>query len=243
MIRSLAVIVGAGAEAGIGGATALKAAAEGCDVAIVGRTPAKLEKLAEPIRAHGVEAHIIVADVTDGDAVKAMFKTIDALDGTLDFVVHNVGNMFSGASLEVSQSYMEEAWRTCCLSGFLVGREAARRMADKGRGSLFFTGATASTRAKPGFVPFATAKMALRGVAEGLAREFWPKGVHVAHLIVDGIVAGDLVKDRNPELSANLDQTTALDPAAIAETYWALHRQPPTAWSFEVDVRPCGGQF
>ena len=144
---------------------------------------------------------------------------------------------------ESSDDFFEELWRLCCFGGFVVGREAARRMVPQGSGSILFTGATASLRARPPFTAFASAKAALRAVTQGMAREFGPKGIHVAHIIIDGIINGDMVNGRFPQLKEERGEEGVLSTDAIADAFWMLHTQDPTAWSQELDLRPYKEQF
>ena len=143
-----------------------------------------------------------------------------------------------GHVLEMTPQVFEDAWRVGCLGGFLVGREAARRMAPAGRGTLIFTGATASLRARPPFVAFASAKAALRAPAHGRARELGPQGVHVAHVIVDGMIEGDMLLSRFPGAKERAGVDGMLHPDAIADAYFMLHAQHRSAWTLELDLRP-----
>jgi NAD(P)-dependent dehydrogenase (short-subunit alcohol dehydrogenase family) len=144
--------------------------------------------------------------------------------------------------LEMDDAFFEEVWRLCCFGGFLTGREAARRMLPQG-GTLLFTGATASLRARPPFTAFASAKAALRAVAHGMAREFGPQGLHVGHVIIDGMIDGDQLNQRFPELKARMGDDGMLGVDAIADAYWALHVQPRSAWTLELDLRPYKESF
>jgi NAD(P)-dependent dehydrogenase (short-subunit alcohol dehydrogenase family) len=153
-------------------------------------------------------------------------------------VVYNAGNMAAGALAEMEEAFFEATWRVCAFGAFLCGREAARRMVPAGGGTLLFTGATASLRAKPPFTAFAAAKAAERAVAQGLAREFGPHGLHVGHVIVDGVIDGDQVNTRIPQLKQRLGEDGMLSVDALADAYWMLHAQPRSAWTFELDLRP-----
>ena len=156
----------------------------------------------------------------------------------LAFVCYNAGNAFRCETTEMTAAFFEEAWRICCLGGFVSGREAAARLGACGSGTIVFTGATASLKARPPFLAFASAKFGLRAVASGLAREYGPKGVHVSHVIIDGGINGDVIRNKAPERIKSAGESGMLNPSAIAETYWQLHLQHPSAWSFEVDRRP-----
>ena len=143
----------------------------------------------------------------------------------------------------MSDEFFEDVWRVCCFGGFLAGREAARRMVPAGGGTLIFTGATASMRARPPFTAFASAKAALRALAHGMAREFGPQGLHVGHVIIDGVIDGDRVNERFPQLKERRGEDGMLSPDAIAAVYWDLHRQERNAWTLELDLRPYKESF
>jgi len=162
----------------------------------------------------------------------------DEAGAPAEIAVFNVGNNMSGDLREMTAAYFEEAWRLACFAGFLFGREAARRLAPLGRGTVIFTGASASMRGRPRFAAFAAAKGGLRLLVQAMAREFGPMGIHVAHVIVDGGIDGERLNTRNPTARDRLGPDGLLDPDAIAETYWHLHRQHRSAWTHELDVRP-----
>jgi NAD(P)-dependent dehydrogenase (short-subunit alcohol dehydrogenase family) len=161
----------------------------------------------------------------------------------LELAVFNAGNMRIGNVADMQAGFFEEAWRVSCLAGFLVGREAARRMRPRGVGTLLFTGATASLRARPPFTAFASAKAALRALAFGLARELGPQGIHVGHVVIDGVIHGEQALSRMPGLRERLGEDGMLEPDAIADAYWQLHAQPRSAWTLELDLRPWKESF
>ena len=239
-----ALVFGAGASAGIGGAASRRFAREGLTVVAVGRTQEKLDKLVAEIRAAGGRATGVVADVTRASEMARAFDAVEKETGAPPaLVVYNAGNMAAGPIAEMSDEFFEATWRVCTFGGFLCGREVAKRMVPRGRGTLIFTGATASLRARPPFIAFASAKAAERALASGLAREFGPKGVHVAHVVVDGVIDGELVNSRMPQIKQNLGAEGMLSPDAIADAYWTLHKQHRSAWTFELDLRPFKEQF
>jgi NAD(P)-dependent dehydrogenase (short-subunit alcohol dehydrogenase family) len=239
-----ALVLGVGAKAGLGGALCRRFAKEGLTVFAAGRTAAKLEPLADDIRARGGRAHALVADVTSAADMARAFESVEKETGAPpELVVYNAGNMAAGPLTDMTDEFFEAAWRVCAFGAFLCGREAARRMAPRGRGTLIFTGATSSMRSRPPFVAFAAAKAAERAVAHGLAREFGPKGLHVAHVVVDGVIDGELVNSRMPQIKQSLGADGMLDIDALADTYWMLHRQARTAWTLELDLRPYKEQF
>lgn len=243
MSAKIAVVLGVGAGEGLGASLCRCAAKAGYFVVVVGQTPSKVDAIVAGLAAEGGRAEAQVVDVTDEAQVVNLFTQVDAMDGALDFVAYNVGNAFVHDSLTMSAEFFERAWRVCCLGGFLAGREAGRRLATRGQGSLIFTGATASIRSRPPYMAFASGKAGLRSVAFALARELGPRGVHVAHVVIDGAIDGERINSRVPELKAKLGDDGMLSPDAIAESYWQLHKQHPTAWTFELDLRPAKEGF
>ena len=234
-----AIVFGVGAEAGLGGALCRRFANEGLAVFAVGRTQAKLEAVAAQISRSGRRAHAVAADVTEARDIAAAFDAVEKETGAPpELVVYNAGNMAAGQIAEMTDDFFEASWRVCAFGAFLCGREAARRMAPRGSGSLIFTGATSSLRSRPPFIAFAAAKAAERAVAHGLARELGPRGVHVAHVIVDGVIDGELVNTRAPQIKEKLGADGMISIDALADTYWMLHTQPRSAWTLELDLRP-----
>lgn len=236
--RGLAVVVGVGPESGLGARLCERFAREGLHVVAAGRTAARVEALAAKIHAAGGIATAVSTDTTREADVLALFERADALaPGRLELAVFNAGNNAMKDLLEMDAAFFEDAWRVACYGGFLVGREAARRMVAQGRGTLVFTGASASLRGKPPFGAFASAKAGLRAVAQTLARGCGPRGVHVAHVVIDGGIAGEKLL-RFEEFVRAKGEDGLLDLDAIADAYWMLHRQQRTAWTHELDLRP-----
>lgn len=235
--RDTAVVVGVGPEAGLGGALCRRFAHEGLHVFVAGRTPARLEAVVAAIARAGGRATAVPTDTTVEADVVRLFERAAAA-GPIAVTVYNAGNNQLGNFLDMEAAFFEQVWRVACLGGFLVGREAARRMLPHGRGTLIFTGATASLRARPPFIAFASAKAGLRAVAQGMARELGPAGLHVAHVIIDGGIDGERLRTLLPDFVAGKgeDGTLALD--AIADAYWHLHTQHRSAWTHELDLRP-----
>jgi len=237
MSAGTAVVVGVGARAGLGASLAERFAREGFRVFVAGRTAANLEGLAKAIEAAGGHAVAKVTDATSEADVGALFEAA-AKEGDLELVAYNVGNMLARPFLDLSAADFETIWRLNALGGFLVGQAAVRHLLPRAKGTILFTGATASLRARPPFTAFASAKAALRAVAQGLAREFGPKGIHVAHIIVDGVINGDFARGRFADFVRAKGEDGLIDPQAIAQIFLDLHRQPRTAWTHEIDLRP-----
>lgn len=237
MASGTAVVVGVGAPSGLGAALARRFAREGLRVIVAGRTLEKLIATVEAIREAGGLAEAKVTDATCLNDVAALFDKADA-GPALELVAYNVGNNIMLPFLNTDADVFAEVWRQNALGGFLVGQEAVRRLLPNQRGTLLFTGATASVRARPPFIAFASAKAALRAVAQGLAREFGPQGLHVAHVIIDGVIQGDYAQSKFPDFVKAKGSDGLIEVDAIAETYWALHRQPRSAWTHELDLRP-----
>jgi NAD(P)-dependent dehydrogenase (short-subunit alcohol dehydrogenase family) len=233
--------VGVGAERGLGAALCRRFAAGGYHVLAVGRTPEKIERVAQTIRGAGGSAEPLATDTTREDEVVRLFdRALSPGEGRdpVDLVVFNAGNNQRIDFRELSTERFEDFWRVGCFGGFLVGREAARRLAPLGRGTIIFTGASASLRGKPGFAHFAAAKAGLRVIAQSMAREYGPLGLHVAHVVIDGGIDGDRLRNRAPSLIKERGEDGLLGIDAIAETYWHIHRQPRSVWTQEVDLRP-----
>lgn len=246
MTASKAVVVGVGAERGLGAALCRRFAAAGHHVLVAGRTAEKIRAVAGAIGAAGGRATAVVTDATSEADVARLFDlamTDDADGGPADLVVFNAGNNQRIDFREVSAADFEALWRVGCFAGFLVGREAARRLVPLGRGTVIFTGASASLRGRPGFAQFAAAKAGLRMVAQSMAREYGPLGVHVAHVIIDGGISGDRLLSRFPQAVEQRGADGLLDIDAIAETYWQIHGQHRSAWAHEIDLRPFKESF
>jgi NAD(P)-dependent dehydrogenase (short-subunit alcohol dehydrogenase family) len=222
----LAVIVGAGS--GLSASLARLFAASGMKVVLAARNPDKLADLAKETKAIA-----IACDATKPAEVKALFDAV-AKQGIPDLVVFNAGYRTRGPFVDLDPVEVEKTLISSAFGGFLVAQEAAKRMLPKGKGSIFFTGASASVKGYAQSAPFAMAKFALRGLAQSLARELQPKGIHVAHFVIDGGIASS----RGDLSAADKASDKWLDPDAIAESYLAVHRQKRSAWSLEMEVRP-----
>lgn len=235
--KGAAVVVGVGAATGLGAALARRFAREGLRVTIAGRTPERLRVVAEQIAAAGGAVFVKVADAASEADVAALFDEADS-DGAVELVAYNVGSNVAASALETTPELFERLWRQNAFGGFVVGREAARRMTPREKGTILFTGATASMRARPPFLAFGAAKAGLRAVAQGLAREFSQQGVHVAHVVIDGVIEGDYAATNFAEYVRSKGPDGLLGVDDIADVYWTLHRQPRSVWTHELDLRP-----
>lgn len=231
-----AVIIGAGDA--LGGAIARRFAREGL-VAVPSRRKIKpLGELVAEIEADGNRAEGLPCDARDEDAVIELFDRVEDEIGPVEAFVFNTGAQHRASILDMTAKIYRQVWESATLAGFLTGREAARRMAARGRGTIIFTGATASVRGGANFASFASAKHALRALAQSMARELGPQGIHVGHIIVDGMIDSEAVRTKFPDETAALPPGGMLDPDHIADAYWAMHAQPRDAWTFEMDIRP-----
>ena len=236
--RMAPVVLVIGAGDATGGAIAKRFAREGHTACVVRRTADKLQPLVDDIVAAGGRARGFGVDARNEDDVVAMIDTIEREVGPIDAMVFNVGaNVPSSILDETARKYFK-IWEMACLGGFLTARECAKRMVARERGTILFTGATASLRGSSGFAAFAGAKHALRALAQSMARELAPKNIHVAHVVVDGAIDTEFIRTTFPERYALKDRDGLLDPDHIADNYWYLHRQPRDAWTFELDLRP-----
>lgn len=246
MNKPVAIVFGVGAESGLGAAVCRRFATEGHHVLVTGRTAAKIEPVVAGIRTRGGSAEALTVDVTvEADVVGAFDRAMAAGAGfdPADVVVYNAGNNQPIDFRELTAETFEAFWRVGCFGGFLVGREAARRLVPLGRGTVLFTGASGSLRGKPGFAHFAAAKAGLRMLAQSMAREYGPQGIHVAHVVIDGGIDGERLRSRRPQMVADRGPDGLLGIDAIADTYWHLHRQHRSAWAQEIDLRPYKESF
>lgn len=231
------IVIGAGASQGVGGALSRKFAAGGHHVIVAGRTEAKVSALAEEVKAAGSSAEPFVVDVTSAADQDALFAHA-AMTGDLAAVLYNAGNNAIIPFEQLDAETYEAFWRVGCFGGFLTAKRAIPILKEQGQGSLFFTGASGSLRGKSNFAHFASMKAGLRMLAQSLAREFGPQGVHVAHFIIDGVIDGDMVRSRFGEYLDQLGEDGGLSPDAIADAFWYVHTQPRSAWTHELDLRP-----
>ncbi len=231
-----ALIVGAGDATG--GAIARRFAREGFTACVTRRQADKLEPLVQRIRAEGGQAQGFGVDARDEAATAAMVAQIERELGPIEVAVFNIGANVRFPITEMTERVYRKVWEMGALAGFLMGREVARVMLPRGRGTILFTGATASLRGGAGFAAFAGAKFALRALAQSLARELGPQGIHVAHVVIDGAIDTAFIAENFPQRYALKAQDGILNPDHIAESYWQLHCQPRSAWTHELDLRP-----
>jgi NAD(P)-dependent dehydrogenase (short-subunit alcohol dehydrogenase family) len=236
--KGVCLVVGAGD--GLGGAIARAFAQEGHPVCITRRARhlGELEGLAGEIRHRGGAAHAFGVDARDEAEMVALFDRIERQIGPLEVVVFNIGANVRFGITETSARVFTKVWEMACFAGFLTSREAARVMVPRARGSLLVTGATASLRGREGFSAFAAAKAGLRAVAQSAARELAPKGIHVAHIVVDGAIDGQFTRSNRPDADTLLAEDRILKPDEIAANFVWVHKQPRSAWTHELDLRP-----
>lgn len=236
MSKGCVVIVGAGT--GTGSEVAKHFAEAGYAVALARRNADALAPLVAEIEAAGGRARPFGVDASDENAVIKLFDDAERELGPIAVTVFNAAGFTMSSILDATKHDFEAMWQASSLGGFLVGREAARRMVPQGRGTIIFTGATAAIKASARFTAFAAGKHGLRAVAQSMAKELGPRGIHVAHVIVDGVIDVPRVHESMPELAASKGEGGLVDPKSIAETYLLLHEQPGNAWTFELDLRP-----
>ena len=244
-MKKVALVIGAGDATG--GAIARRFAREGYVACVTRRSLDKLQPLVEQIRAAGGESHGFASDARKEEEVVALIEQIESTIGPIEVMVFNIGANVPSSILEQSAQKYFKIWEMACFSGFLNGREVARRMVTRAgpdrRQTIVFTGATASLRGSSGFAAFAGAKHALRALAQSMARELGPRGIHVAHVVVDGAIDTAFIRDNFPDRYALKEQDGIVNPEHIADAYWMLHQQPRDAWTHELDLRPYMEKF
>lgn len=241
MVEQRGVVLLVGAGDAIGAAVAQRFAKGGYTVCLARRDAAKSQGLIEELRGAGSQAHAFSVDARQEGEVQALFAKVEETIGPIEVCLFNAGSNVSKPMLETSEKLFFKAWELACYAGFLVGREAARYMLERGRGTMLFTGATASVRGSKGFSAFSSAKFGLRAVAQAMAREFGPQNIHVVHLLIDAAVDSEAIHmrmvaagvDTNDIAPDSLTKTTS-----IAEAYWFAHNQARDGWTHEMDLRP-----
>lgn len=230
------LVIGAGDATG--GAIAKRFAKEGYIACVTRRTVDKLQPLVDEIRAEGGEAHGFGSDARKEDDMISLVQQIEKDIAPIEVAVFNIGANVRFGITETTTRVYTKVWEMACLGGFLMGRETAKVMLPRGRGTIIFTGATASLRGREGLAAFAGAKHALRALAQSMARELGPKGIHVAHPVIDGAIDTAFIRDNFPERYALKDQDGIVQPSSIANAYWNLHQQSRDAWTHEMELRP-----
>ena len=234
--KPVALVIGAGDATG--GAIAKRFAREGYIACVTRRTADKLAPLVEDIQQAGGQARGYASDARKEEDVIQLIDDIERDVGPIEVLVFNIGANVPCSILDETARKYFKIWEMACFGGFLNGREVAKRMVQRSRGTILFTGATASLRGAAGFAAFAGAKHALRALAQSMARELGPKNIHVAHVVVDGAIDTEFIRSNFPERYALKDQDGILNPDHIADTYWHLHQQPRDTWTHELELRP-----
>ncbi|MEM5404310.1 SDR family oxidoreductase [Paraburkholderia unamae] len=237
MTQKKAVLV-IGAGDATGGAIARRFAREGYIACVTRRNADKLAPLVAQIEAEGGEAHAFGSDARKEEDMIALFSEIETRIAPIEVAIFNIGANVRFGITETTARVYHKVWEMACFAGFLMGREAAKVMLPRERGSIFFTGATASLRGREGFAAFAGAKHALRALAQSMARELGPQGIHVGQIIVDGAIDTEFIRENFPERYKLKERDGILNPEHIADAYWTLHQQPRDAWTHELDLRP-----
>lgn len=230
------IVVGVGHENGLGAALCRRFAPIGKHVFVVGRTQSKLDTVVSTIKDNGGTATAFVADCTEESQIKSLFEVASNI-GSIEIAIYNAGNIFPGRFIEMESNYFTDAWKVCCFGGFLFGREAMQYMLPNNKGSLLFTGASAGLRGRAGFGAFNSSKAALRTLAQAMAKEVGPEGIHVAHVIVDGGINGEKLQTGALEYAEKMGEEGLINIESIVDAYEFLYKQPKTGWTFEVDIR------
>ncbi len=232
------LIIGAGDDTG--SAIAHAFAREGHIVCITRRErhAESLEQLAESIRAEGHQAVAIPCDARDEEAMQALVEKVETEIAPIEVAIFNIGANVQFPITDTTSRVFRKVWEMGCFAGFLMGREVAARMLKRGNGTILFTGATSSVKGRPRLAAFASAKHGLRAIAQSMARELGPENIHVAHVVIDGAIDSNFVRESFPDVDQRRDEDTLLNPKHIAENYVMLHNQPRTAWTHELDLRP-----
>ena len=232
-----AVVIGVGPLNGLGAQLAVRFASKGLRTFVAGRTQVNVDLVAGHIRDQGHDAVGVATDAREEESIQALFDLATAGDNTLDVAVYNVGNNTPGRIADMEAGYFEYSWRTCCFGGFLFAKSAVNHMMSSGGGTVLFTGASASMRGRANFGAFNSSKGALRLLAQALAKECGPDGIHVGHVVVDGPIGGDKIIQGIPQLVERVGEQGLIDIQGIVDAYEYMYDQPRRAWTFEVDVR------
>ena len=236
--KGVCLVIGAGDDTGAAIGRAF--ARDGLTACLVRRPrhSAALEALAQSIRDSGDHALAMPADARDEEVMIALIEKIESEVGPIEAAVFNIGANVNFPITKTTTRVYKKVWEMACLAGFIMGRETAKRMLERERGTIIFTGATASVRGGVGYAAFAGAKHALRALAQSMARELGPKNIHVVHAIIDGAIDSNFIRDNVPNVDGLRQADGILNPDHIAQNYVMLHKQPRTAWTHEIDMRP-----
>ncbi len=229
-----AIIIGIGQDRGLGAQLSKRFAKEGLHVFVASRTQSNLDSLVSRIEAEGGTATAVCTDATDEDQVISLFNEVGE---DLSLAIFNPAFGYSGRIIDMDSEYFERSWKVSCYGGFLFGREALKRMDPRGEGTIIYTGATAALRGRPNYAAFNSAKSGLRTLAQAMAKEYGPDGIHVGHMIIDGTIAGDKVIKENPDYASKLGEAGMVNLDGIVDSFVHLYRQKPQAWTFELDIR------
>ncbi len=229
-----AIIIGIGQDRGLGAQLSKRFAKEGLHVFVASRTQSNLDSLVSRIEAEGGTATAVCTDATDEDQVISLFNEVGE---NLSLAIFNPAFGYSGRIIDMDSEYFERSWKVSCYGGFLFGREALKRMDPRGEGTIIYTGATAALRGRPNYAAFNSAKSGLRTLAQAMAKEYGPDGIHVGHMIIDGTIAGDKVIKENPDYASKLGEAGMVNLDGIVDSFVHLYRQKPQAWTFELDIR------
>ena len=230
------VIIGVGNELGLGAQLCKRFASLGKHIFVAGRTQSKLDAVVSTIESDGGKATAYVTDAADETQIIELFDAACGA-GDLGIAIYNAGNNTPGRIVDMNLDFFEASWKVCCFGGFLFGREAIRRMQPNGVGTLLFTGASASLRGRAGFGAFNSSKAGLRALAQAISKEYGPEGIHVGHVIIDGVINGERIRERNPDYANKLGDEGMISIDGIVDAYEYLYKQPKTAWTFELDLR------
>ena len=229
-----AIIIGIGQDRGLGAQLSKRFAKEGLHVFVASRTQSNLDSLVSRIEAEGGTATAVCTDATSEDQVISLFNEVGE---DLSLAIFNPAFGYSGRIIDMDSEYFERSWKVSCYGGFLFGREALKIMVPRGEGTIIYTGATAALRGRPNYAAFNSAKSGLRTLAQAMAKEYGPDGIHVGHMIIDGTIAGDKVIKGNPDYASKLGEAGMVNLDGIVDSYVYLYRQNPQAWTFELDLR------
>jgi NAD(P)-dependent dehydrogenase (short-subunit alcohol dehydrogenase family) len=233
------VVAVLGVGPGLGAAVARRFAREGFAVGLMARGEESLAAVREDVEGSGGTALSVTADATDAASVASAFDRVREELGEPEVFVYNAGAFQMGGILELSPEQFDDCFRANCSGAFYGAQRVLPAMVERGRGTIILTGATAALRGSARFAALATGKFGLRALAQSMAREFGPQGIHVAHVVIDGQINTPRLRETQPDR----EESTTLSPESIAETYWQLHAQDPTAWTLELDLRPALESF